>query len=377
MAELELRRITKQFDKGIVLRDVSLKVADGAFTILLGPSGCGKSTLLRIIAGLEAQTSGEVFIGGRQVDALSPAERDIAMVFQHYALYPHLSVRENLAFGLTMRNTPRHVIEERIAETAQLLNIHELLGRKPKDLSGGQRQRVAMGRAMVRKPKLFLFDEPLSNLDAQLRTTTRIELKKLQQRLGATMIYVTHDQVEAMTLGDVIVVMEGGRIRQADPPHQTYLRPADPFVAGFIGTPSMNLWTGQLERRAEAVFFRRGSLELPLPRTATEVPPQAKTDLILGVRPEDIRLDPPNSASIRLDTVVELVEDLGGDQILHCSVMGENLIVRVSQRPTLSSGQRLSLYLPYDRLHLFGNGRRIEPSAVTPTRPLEKLSSTP
>jgi ABC-type sugar transport system ATPase subunit len=342
-----------------VLRDVSLKVADGAFTILLGPSGCGKSTLLRIIAGLETQTSGEVFIGGRRVDALSPAERDIAMVFQHYALYPHLSVRENLAFGLTMRNTPRQVIEERIAETAQLLNIHELLGRKPKDLSGGQRQRVAMGRAMVRKPKLFLFDEPLSNLDAQLRTTTRIELKKLQQRLGATMIYVTHDQVEAMTLGDVIVVMEGGRIRQADPPHQTYLRPADPFVAGFIGTPSMNLWTGQLEQRGEILVFRRGSLQVPLPMAAAEVPPHAKTELILGARPEDIRLDPPNSASIRLDAVVELVEDLGGDQILHCSVGGEAVIVRLSQQPAPLIGHPLSLYIEPGKWHLFSNNRRI------------------
>src|SRR5574338_1525548 len=261
MAELQLRSISKSFRDQTVLREISLQVQDGSFTILLGPSGCGKSTLLRIIAGLEAQTSGQVLIDGAAVDHLAPAERDIAMVFQQYALYPHLSVRENLAFALTIRRTPRHVIDDRIAEVAQLLEIHQLLGRKPKDLSGGQRQRVAMGRAMVRRPKLFLFDEPLSNLDAQLRTNTRIELKKLQQRLGVTMIYVTHDQVEAMTLGDVIVVMERGRIRQADPPHETYLRPADPFVAGFIGTPPMNVWSGRLDRRAAAWVFRRGSLE--------------------------------------------------------------------------------------------------------------------
>ena len=210
MAELELRNISKSFGDQPVLRDLSLQVPDGSFTILLGPSGCGKSTLLRIIAGLDSQTAGQVCIDGTVVDHLPPAERDIAMVFQQYALYPHLSVRENLAFALTIRRTPRRVIDERIAEAAQLLDIEPLLDRKPKDLSGGQRQRVAMGRAIVRKPKLFLFDEPLSNLDAQLRTTMRIELKKLQQRLQATMIYVTHDQVEAMTLGDRIVVIEGG-----------------------------------------------------------------------------------------------------------------------------------------------------------------------
>jgi ABC-type sugar transport system ATPase subunit len=208
VAELELRNISKSFGDQPVLRDLSLQVPDGSFTILLGPSGCGKSTLLRIIAGLDSQTAGQVRIDGTVVDHLPPAERDIAMVFQQYALYPHLSVRENLAFALTIRRTPRRVIDERIAEAAQLLDIEPLLDRKPKDLSGGQRQRVAMGRAIVRKPKLFLFDEPLSNLDAQLRTTMRIELKKLQQRLQATMIYVTHDQVEAMTLGDRIVVID-------------------------------------------------------------------------------------------------------------------------------------------------------------------------
>ncbi|HET6675101.1 MAG TPA: sn-glycerol-3-phosphate ABC transporter ATP-binding protein UgpC, partial [Nitrospiraceae bacterium] len=333
MADLELRGISKRFNGHAVLHDISLKVADGAFTILLGPSGCGKSTLLRVIAGLEPQTAGEVLIGGHSVDRLSPADRDIAMVFQHYALYPHLSVRENLAFGLAMRRTPAPVIDERIADTAQLLDIQPLLDRKPKDLSGGQRQRVAMGRAMVRKPKLFLFDEPLSNLDAQLRTNTRIELKKLQQRLGVTMVYVTHDQVEAMTLGDVIVVMERGRIRQADPPHQTYLQPANPFVAGFIGTPPMNLWSGTLDRREEAWGFRRGSLEFPLPALPSDIQAHAGADVIVGVRPEDIRIEPTAETSVRLNATIDVSEDLGADQILHCSVMGEPMIVRVSQHP--------------------------------------------
>jgi ABC-type sugar transport system ATPase subunit len=359
MADLELRAISKRFDEHEVLHDVSLKVADGAFTILLGPSGCGKSTLLRIIAGLEPQTSGEVFIAGRQVDSLSPADRDIAMVFQHYALYPHLSVRDNLAFALTMRKTPRPVIEQRIAETAQLLNIEALLGRKPKDLSGGQRQRVAMGRAMVRKPKLFLFDEPLSNLDAQLRTNTRIELKKLQQRLRATIIYVTHDQVEAMTLGDVIVVMEAGRIRQADPPHQTYLRPADPFVARFIGTPPMNLWSGTLHRAADGWTFHRGNLAIPLPELHMDGTAQPGSPVQLGIRPEDIRIEPVAGPSHAVEAVVEVAEHLGAEQILYCSMAGEPVVVRLSQQPPVVTGRRLTLYMRPASWHLFLDDRRM------------------
>ncbi len=341
MADLELRAISKRFDKGLVLDNISLNVSDGTFAILLGPSGCGKSTLLRIIAGLESHTSGQVFIDGAPVDDLSPAARDIAMVFQHYALYPHLSVRENLAFGLSMRKTPRHVIEERIADTAQLLNILELLDRKPKDLSGGQRQRVAMGRAMVRKPKLFLFDEPLSNLDAQLRTSTRVELKKLQQRLGATMIYVTHDQVEAMTLGDVIVVMNGGHLQQADPPHRTYLYPTNPFVASFIGTPPMNLWQGTLRQEGGATIFRVGDLELALPPFALNASGSFAGPAVLGIRPEDVRLEPTTRPAIRVEASIDLNEDLGADQILYCSMRGEPLVVRLSQASLISPGQTL------------------------------------
>jgi ABC-type sugar transport system ATPase subunit len=360
MADLELRGVSKRFDKGLVLNNICIKVPDGTFAILLGPSGCGKSTLLRIIAGLEPHTSGQVLIDGAPVDRLSPADRDIAMVFQHYALYPHLSVRGNLAFGLSMRKTPRHVIEERIADTAQLLNIQELLDRKPKDLSGGQRQRVAMGRAMVRKPKLFLFDEPLSNLDAQLRTSTRIELKKLQQRLGATMIYVTHDQVEAMTLGDVVVVMDGGHIRQADPPHRTYLHPASPFVASFIGTPPMNLWTGRLRQEGGTVKIRIGELEWALPPFSPGGTDSFDGHAVLGIRPEDIRLEPTTQPAIRVEASIDLNEDLGADQILHCSTMGESIVVRVSQHPPISPGQTLSLSLPHDTLHLFVDDRRIK-----------------
>lgn len=359
MAELELRAISKSFHDQHVLRDVSLQVPDGSFTILLGPSGCGKSTLLRIIAGLDSQTAGEVFIDGKPVDHLPPAERDIAMVFQQYALYPHLSVRENLAFALKMRRVPRDTIATRIAEAAQLLDIQTLLDRKPKDLSGGQRQRVAMGRAIVRKPKLFLFDEPLSNLDAQLRTSTRIELKKLQQRLHATMIYVTHDQVEAMTLGDRIVVIEGGRIHQADEPQRTYAAPADPFVASFIGTPPMNLWEGTLTSGGEQATFRSHGLVLQLPGDLVRHLPPSTSSITVGIRPEDIVLQDIPQA-IPLEAQVELVEDLGADLVLHCAIDPLKLVVRADRGVTLNEGMTVGLWFPLKRLHLFIQNRRFD-----------------
>jgi len=365
VAELELRAISKSFRDQHVLRDVSLQVPDGSFTILLGPSGCGKSTLLRIIAGLDSQTAGEVFIDGKPVDHLPPAERDIAMVFQQYALYPHLSVRENLAFALKMRRVPRDTIDTRIAEAAQLLDIQTLLDRKPKDLSGGQRQRVAMGRAIVRKPKLFLFDEPLSNLDAQLRTSTRIELKKLQQRLHATMIYVTHDQVEAMTLGDRIVVIEGGRIHQADDPQQTYNAPADPFVASFIGTPPMNLWEGTLTSKQGRCFFHSRNLTIPLP-PELPLPQSTQTSAVtLGIRPEDITLR-ESPESVPITGTVELVEDLGADLLLHCQLGILRLVVRTTRRTDRIQRQTVKLFFPLDKLHLFIDHRRIDPPTAPP-----------
>lgn len=359
MAELELRAVSKSFREQNVLRDISLRVPNGSFAILLGPSGCGKSTLLRIIAGLDAQTSGQVLIDGKEVDHLPPAERDIAMVFQHYALYPHLSVRENLAFALKMRRVPRQVIDDRITEAAQLLEIQPLLDRKPKDLSGGQRQRVAMGRAIVRKPKLFLFDEPLSNLDAQLRTSMRIELKKLQQRLQATMIYVTHDQVEAMTLGDRIVVIEGGRIRQADDPQQTYNAPADPFVASFIGTPPMNLWEGCLRTHGSEPIFQSGNMTFPLPAHFLPALPPHTSTLTLGVRPEDISLqDTPHS--LRVEARVELIEDLGADLIIHCRLDDLKLVARIGRHDGITTDMATSLFFPVDKLHLFIDQRRVD-----------------
>ena len=359
MAELELRAVSKSFREQRVLRDISLTVPNGSFTILLGPSGCGKSTLLRIIAGLDAHTTGQILIDGHGVDHLPPAERDIAMVFQHYALYPHLSVRDNLAFGLKMRRVPRHVIDDRIAEAAHLLEIQPLLDRKPKDLSGGQRQRVAMGRAIVRKPKLFLFDEPLSNLDAQLRTSMRIELKKLQQRLQATMIYVTHDQVEAMTLGDRIVVIEGGRIRQADDPQQTYTAPADPFVASFIGTPPMNLWEGNLRVQEQKTVFTSGDITFPLPAPLLPaLPPHAST-LTLGIRPEDITWQ-HTPQSVQVDAQVELIEDLGADLLIHSRVGHLKLVARADRETGITTGTTTRLFFPLHKLHLFINHRRVD-----------------
>ena len=366
MAELELRAVSKSFRDQIVLRGISLQVPDGSFTILLGPSGCGKSTLLRIIAGLDVQTSGQVLIDGLAVDHLPPAERDIAMVFQQYALYPHLSVRENLAFALTIRRTTRDVIDARIAEVAQLLDIQPLLDRKPRDLSGGQRQRVAMGRAIVRKPKLFLFDEPLSNLDARLRTSMRIELKKLQQRLQATIIYVTHDQVEAMTLGDRIVVLEGGRVRQLGPPDRIYDSPADPFVASFIGTPPMNLWHGILTTRDDQTIFRSADMDLPLPVTLLSQKPPLESVVTFGIRPEDIHLQEAAGA-IRVKALVEFIEDLGADLLLHCRAGGLQLIVRAVRGTDTKPGQALLLFFPYNKLHIFVDDHRLDLSSPLPS----------
>ncbi|MEX5215221.1 MAG: sn-glycerol-3-phosphate ABC transporter ATP-binding protein UgpC [Nitrospiraceae bacterium] len=360
MADLELRNLTKRFGEQTILQNISLRVADGSFTILLGPSGCGKSTILRIIAGLEPQTEGQVFIGNRMVDGLSPKDRDIAMVFQHYALYPHLTVRENLSFGLKMRGAPRGVIEPRIEEVAQLLEIHSLLDRKPKDLSGGQRQRVAMGRAIVRQPKLFLFDEPLSNLDAKLRSSMRIELKRLHQRLGATMIYVTHDQVEAMTLGDTIVVMEKGRIRQVDPPARIYHAPADPFVAGFIGTPPMNLLDGSLQHQGSHWTLQTDSMTIPIPLVKGPTPIGRISRVVLGIRPEDLRLDKSGEPATEIEVQVELVEDLGSDLILHLSIGPHRLIMRAQPGRCPAEGTTIPLYLPHDKLHLFIDDRRAD-----------------
>lgn len=358
MAGLELRHIGKTFDRTRVLHDVSLEAGDGEFVVLLGPSGCGKSTLLRIIAGLEPQTRGSVSIGGRCVDDVSPPDRDIAMVFQHYALYPHLTVRENLAFGLKMRKEPKTVIEERIAETAALLKIDDLLDRKPRELSGGQQQRVAMGRAIVRKPKLFLFDEPLSNLDARLRASMRVELKKLHRRLGTTMVYVTHDQAEAMTLGHTIAVMNHGRIQQIGRPDQIYQEPGNPFVAGFVGNPPMNLFEGSYRLHQRELEFRAGDLTLRVPFQAQDLGGADSGTATLGIRPEDVTFDPPGSGHVAIAGTIDLIEDLGGDAVVYLIVKGQSLVARTSPVPTLRAGDSVAAHWPMDKLHLFINEHR-------------------
>jgi ABC-type sugar transport system ATPase subunit len=310
VAEVTFDHVTKRFSEEVVaLDDLSLGVADGEFLILVGPSGCGKTTALRIVAGLERASSGTVRIGDRLVNDVSPRDRDIAMVFQNYALYPHMTVRKNLAFGLKERKTPRPEIDRRVGEVSAILGLDELMSRRPAQLSGGQRQRVAMGRALVREPRAFLMDEPLSNLDAKLRVQMRAELKRLHQRLGVTTIYVTHDQVEAMTLGDRIVVMSGGRVQQVGGPQDVYATPANLFVAGFIGSPPMNLLRGRVEggrvEAGELVFERAG---LP------------GGEVAVGVRPEDLIPAANGGPSLPFD--VDVVEPLGNEVVVHGNVAG-------------------------------------------------------
>jgi multiple sugar transport system ATP-binding protein len=308
MAAIELQRVTKAFSGGVVaVDDVSLEIRDGEFIVLVGPSGCGKSTLLRMIAGLEEVTAGTVLIGGRDVTDEAPRRRDIAMVFQSYALYPHMTVRQNLAYGLRVRRAPKREIAKRVADVAELLGLEGLLDRRPSNLSGGQRQRVAMGRAIVREPQAFLMDEPLSNLDAKLRVGMRASLSQLHGRLGTTVVYVTHDQTEAMTLGQRVAVMRGGRIVQVDEPQRLYREPRDLFVAAFIGSPAMNLVEAAID--GDEISF--GQFTVPL--DPGRRPPAGVERVILGIRPEAFDAADAAPARPRLDVDVEVLEDLGAD----------------------------------------------------------------
>jgi multiple sugar transport system ATP-binding protein len=334
MAQVKLRAVTKSFGAVQVIKGVDLDVAHREFVVFVGPSGCGKSTLLRLIAGLEDITSGELFIDGQRMNAALPSQRGIAMVFQSYALYPHMSVFENMAFGLKLARTDEATVAERVREAARILQIEELLGRKPRQLSGGQRQRVAIGRAITRNPKVFLFDEPLSNLDAALRVQTRLEIARLKDELGATMIYVTHDQVEAMTLADRIVVLNAGRVEQVGAPLELYRSPRNLFVAGFLGSPRMNFIKGV----AEAV--RPGQLTVRLPGGAPLVVPvrngsrgvQAGTEVTVGVRPEDVV--GPERADAVLKGGVLVVEQLGAESYMYVRTEGDQTVV-ARRDPTL------------------------------------------
>ena len=352
MANVVLKHLDKKYPSGFhAVRDVSLDIADGEFVVLVGPSGCGKSTTLRMIAGLDEVTGGEIYIGDRLVNDVAPGDRDIAMVFQNYALYPHMSVRQNLAFGLKMRGNPRQEIERRVRDVADVLSIDSLLDRRPRELSGGQRQRVALGRAIVREPKVFLFDEPLSNLDAKLRVQMRAEIARLHQRLKTTVIYVTHDQVEAMTLGQRIVLMDRGVVQQIDTPMKIYQQPANRFVGSFIGSPAMNFFAGDVDGRA---FRLVGGGTIPLDGTLPT------GSAILGVRPEDLLT---NGDGLPLATVaLDVVEHMGHETMVHFELAGFQHVARLGADTPARPGDQLALAVRPGAYHLFANdaaGRRL------------------
>jgi multiple sugar transport system ATP-binding protein len=356
IASLSINNVSKAFGATKVLEDVSFAVKDGEFCVLLGPSGCGKSTLLRAVAGLENIAAGEILIGERQVDRLAPRDRDIAFVFQNYALYPHMTVRENLGFSLRLRRLPHDEIQSRVMEAARLLEIEHQLDHKPQQLSGGQRQRVAVGRAIVRQPQIFLFDEPLSNLDATLRTNMRVELARLHERLRATILYVTHDQAEAMTLGEKIIVLQAGKVQQAGPPSAIYLRPSNAFVARFVGSPQMNLIDGTLDTDGSTFRSEKFTITLPGAYRGGGMD-YARKPVTLGVRPEDLL--PADSAHAAIRGKVDLVEDLGSDKFVHLESDGDRLIVRMPASDTVQRGQSLRCDVAMERLHLFHQGNRI------------------
>ena len=352
MAEVSLRSVVKRYGEFQAVHGVDLEIADNEFLVLVGPSGCGKSTLLRMIAGLEDISGGEVAIGGQVVNELAPKDRDIAMVFQDYALYPHLDVARNMSFGLEMRKVPKPEIKTRVERAAQILDLSELLHRKPGQLSGGQRQRVAMGRAIVRDPKVFLFDEPLSNLDAKLRADMRIEIKKLHQEVRTTVIYVTHDQIEAMTLADRIVVMRSGRVEQIGAPDDVYNQPANLFVAGFIGAPRMNHIPARLADGGERAVEIEGGLRLSLPHTMGDLSQRAGQKVVLGLRPEAFG-PAADGKPADLEAEIHLVEPLGSDTLVFFELGGAEAVARLPPAKDLRGGAKVGLTIDPERMHLF------------------------
>jgi sn-glycerol 3-phosphate transport system ATP-binding protein len=349
MAEVIIDKVTKSFGGMTVIHEVDCRIADGEFIVILGPSGCGKSTLLRIVAGLETASGGRIMIGNRVVNDVEPKDRNIAMVFQNYALYPHMSVFDNMAYGLRVRGMAGNEIDQRVRKAAEILNLAALLERQPRQLSGGQRQRVAMGRAIVREPHVFLFDEPLSNLDAKLRVQMRIEIKKLHQSIRTTSIYVTHDQVEAMTLAGRLIVMNAGRVEQIGAPMDVYARPATTFVAGFIGSPAMNLLKVRPGGDGRSIELPGGA-RVDLGRSVGGV---LKQEVTVGVRPEHIETARPGRPSFRLD--IDLVEALGADSLVHgrLDANGTGLTVRLPGSTQLAGERQLTLSVAPENLHLF------------------------
>lgn len=355
MANVRLKNVTKIFDKNIIsLNEVNINIPDREFMVLVGPSGCGKSTALRMIAGLEDITKGEIYIGDRLVNEVPPKDREVAMVFQNYALYPHMTVYQNMAFGLKLRKFAKKEIEKRVHEAAEMLEIKSLLIRKPKALSGGQRQRVAVGRAIVRKAQLYLFDEPLSNLDAKLRVQMRTELLKLHARLKSTMIYVTHDQMEAMTMGDRIAVMKDGCVKQIDPPLTLYNNPNNKFVAGFIGSPSMNFIAGKIIRE-EGHWFVNSNIRLPISNKG-KLGKYIGSDVILGIRPGNMHYVEKNDRSGNLSQITAIVkfrEMMGNEVLLHASVGEYSIVARLGPDFDIPIGKKVDLQLDIDKMHLF------------------------
>ena len=355
MARVLIRNLTKKFNEVAAVKGVNLEIHDREFVVLVGPSGCGKTTTLRMVAGLETISSGEILIGDTVVNELPPMDRDIAMVFQNYALYPHMNVYDNMAFGLKMRKFAPPEIDKRVREAADILSIENLLQRKPRQLSGGQRQRVALGRAIVRHPQVFLFDEPLSNLDAKLRVQMRVELKKIHERLGTTAIYVTHDQVEAMTLGDRVVVMRDGLIQQFGDPLDLYNAPANKFVAGFLGSPAMNFATVLAVEEQGAIYAVGHGMKLKLPPAQAErLKHYIGREVTIGIRPEDLRIVSVDAANgLSFDAVVELVERLGSEILLDVKVGSGTMVAAVDPTVTAKIHDRLRLALSAERIHFF------------------------
>jgi len=362
MAKVTLTNVTKRFGDVVAVNNASLEIKDKEFLILVGPSGCGKTTTLRMVAGLEEITEGTIEIGDTVVNDIPPKDRDIAMVFQNYALYPHMDVYNNMAFGLKLRKFPKEEIDRRVNEAAEILGIKNLLDRKPKQLSGGQRQHVALGRAIVREPKVFLMDEPLSNLDAKLRVQMRTELSKLHDRLQTTMIYVTHDQVEAMTMGDRIVVMRDGFIQQVDSPLNLYNNPVNMFVAGFIGSPAMNFLDAKLVKEGDTYYLEgNGDFKIAIPANKVEENPAIKEyvgkDVVFGIRPEDLEdasvVEKPVTADNSYMASVEVVEPMGSEIYLYLTVNEHSMIARVDAHSTAKVGDNVKLYVNTNNLHVF------------------------
>jgi multiple sugar transport system ATP-binding protein len=357
VSTVELRNITKIYDPDVcAVNKANLIIEDKEFVVLVGPSGCGKSTILRMIAGLEDITEGEILIDGQVVNDVPPKERDIAMVFQNYALYPHMTVFENMAFGLKLRKIPKEEIKQRVANAAKLLDINEFLERRPKALSGGQRQRVAVGRAIVRKPKVFLFDEPLSNLDAKLRVQTRIEINRLHKQLQTTMVYVTHDQIEAMTMGSKIVVLKDGFIQQVDRPLELYNNPVNKFVAGFIGSPAMNFFRGNLTRNKN-VSFQSALLNFDLTtEIGQKLMPFTGKELILGLRPEDLlsgQQIKPDSIKLKQSIKVDVVEPVGNEIYVYFSDEVHSYCMRTPSRQVFKPDEQIQTAINPERLYFF------------------------